>query len=97
MMSAVLRVVRNQSGEHVGHSFYCPGCSCEHHVDLSWQFNGDFTKPTLTPSVLVNGRPEVNGPGMLRCHSFVRDGRLEFLSDCDHALAGSVVDIPESR
>ena len=29
------------------------------------------------------------------CHSFVRDGRVEFLSDCTHALAGKVVDLPE--
>lgn len=30
-----------------------------------------------------------------RCHSFVRDGRIEFLSDCTHALAGQTVDLPE--
>jgi hypothetical protein len=29
------------------------------------------------------------------CHSFVRDGRIEFLSDCTHALAGQTVDLPE--
>lgn len=28
------------------------------------------------------------------CHSFVRDGRIEFLQDCTHALAGQTVDIP---
>jgi hypothetical protein len=26
-----------------------------------------------------------------RCHSFVRDGRIEFLSDCTHALAGQTM------
>lgn len=31
----------------------------------------------------------------VRCHSFVRDGRIEFLSDCTHALAGQTVDLPE--
>ena len=25
------------------------------------------------------------------CHSFVRDGKIEFLSDCTHALAGQTV------
>jgi len=30
-----------------------------------------------------------------RCHSFVRDGRIEFLSDCTHALAGQTVDLPD--
>lgn len=28
------------------------------------------------------------------CHSFVKDGRIEFLSDCTHALAGETVDLP---
>lgn len=29
------------------------------------------------------------------CHSFVREGRIEFLSDCTHVLAGQTVDLPE--
>lgn len=29
-----------------------------------------------------------------RCHSFVRAGRIEFLSDCTHALAGQTVPLP---
>lgn len=28
------------------------------------------------------------------CHSFVTDGRIQFLGDCTHALAGQTVDIP---
>lgn len=28
-----------------------------------------------------------------RCHSFVREGRIEFLSDCTHSLAGQTVDL----
>lgn len=27
------------------------------------------------------------------CHSFVRDGCIEFLGDCTHALAGQTVDL----
>lgn len=30
-----------------------------------------------------------------RCHSFVRDGRIQFLTDCTHALAGQTVDLPD--
>ena len=30
-----------------------------------------------------------------RCHSFVTDGRIQFLRDCSHALAGQTVDLPE--
>jgi hypothetical protein len=29
------------------------------------------------------------------CHSFVIDGRIQFLGDCTHALAGQTVDLPE--
>ncbi len=28
------------------------------------------------------------------CHSFVTDGRIQFLSDCTHALANQTVDLP---
>lgn len=29
------------------------------------------------------------------CHSFVTDGRIQFLSDCTHAMAGQTVDLPD--
>lgn len=32
-----------------------------------------------------------------RCHSFVTDGRIQFLSDSTHALAGQTVDLPPWR
>jgi hypothetical protein len=28
------------------------------------------------------------------CHSFITDGRIQFLGDCTHALAGQTVEIP---
>jgi hypothetical protein len=36
-------------------------------------------------------------PGAIevRCHSFVRAGMIEFLSDCTHELAGKTVPIPD--
>jgi hypothetical protein len=51
-------------------------------------FNGDFDKPTLTPSLLYQGFA-------LRCHSYVTDGRIQYLSDCSHALVGQTIDLPE--
>jgi hypothetical protein len=30
-----------------------------------------------------------------RCHSYVKDGAIEFLGDCSHTLAGQTVEIPE--
>lgn len=29
------------------------------------------------------------------CHSFVTDGKIQFLGDCSHALAGQTVELPE--
>lgn len=29
------------------------------------------------------------------CHSFVTDGKIQFLNDCTHHLAGKTVDLPD--
>lgn len=29
------------------------------------------------------------------CHTFVTDGRIQFLGDCTHALVGQTVDLPD--
>ena len=34
-------------------------------------------------------------PKPLLCHSHVREGRIQFLSDCTHALVGQTVDLPD--
>lgn len=70
--------------------FFCPGCECSHVIDKRWTFNGDLDNPTFSPSLLCN--PD-HAPS--RCHSFLRDGKIEFLSDCFHKLAGQTVEIPE--
>lgn len=30
-----------------------------------------------------------------RCHSYVRDGKIEFLGDCFHDLKNTTVELPE--
>ena len=30
----------------------------------------------------------------VRCHTFVTDGRIQYLSDCTHHLAGQTIDLP---
>lgn len=32
-----------------------------------------------------------------RCHSFVTDGRIQYLTDCTHALAGQTIDLPDIK
>ena len=81
-----------------GFSFYCPGCKCAHTLPVAggyterWGFNGDTVKPTFTPSVLVFH--EKDGQRVTECHSFVTDGRIQFLNDSAHELAGQTVDLP---
>lgn len=74
-----------------------------------WTWNGNAEKPTFTPSILVTGVQPITDeqhavwkrgerlpePRPLRCHSFVTDGRIQFLGDCTHDLAGETVDLPD--
>ena len=53
-----------------------------------WEWDGDLERPTLTPSILQH-QTEVSP----LCHSFLRDGRWQFLGDCTHHLAGQTVDM----
>lgn len=79
--------------------FFCPGCKCGHQVWVngakspsggSWNWNGSMDKPTFSPSILVFA----NDPAR-RCHSYVRDGRIQFLTDSYHELSGATVSLEE--
>lgn len=71
-----------------GWMFWCPGCDFAHGIGPAWTFNGDIERPTIQPSVLVvDGNPA--------CHSFVTDGKIQFLGDSTHQYAGMTVDLPE--
>lgn len=100
--------------------FMCPGCHSNHVVNITgsgnarWSFDGNYERPTLSPSVLVRvghhipGRnsecwcdynrgksPEEIDFECVCCHSFVRNGYIEFLPDCSHGLAGQTVPLPD--
>lgn len=91
-----MTVMSNADGDRV--LWWCPACDCAHAVPVKpgdpngWDFNGDMESPTLAPSVLVYEHkaspPFRDQP---RCHTFIRKGNVEFLSDCSHALAGRTV------
>lgn len=75
---------------HEQHHFYCPGCKMIHAVGLQvHKFNNNLDKPTFDPSILCNWVPE------RVCHSYVKDGNIQFLTDCFHELAGKTVELPE--
>lgn len=93
-----------------GLRFKCPGCGVNHVVNITgakhvrWSFDGNYERPTLSPSVLVNGYLPSDDPSKFddplqdvpfTCHSFVRNGYIEFLTDCTHQLAGQTVALPD--
>lgn len=75
------------------------------HPGPKWTWNGSLETPTFGPSILVRSTanepiadPSVPGGQRLVpsvCHSFVIDGRIQFLSDCTHSKAGQTVDLGE--
>lgn len=96
--------------------FYCPGCQYHHGVSSAWGFNGDFDKPTFSPSILVKStkmteKGEADYEAWLAagcpktgevfdhvptvCHSFVTDGKIQYLSDCTHELAGQTIELED--
>lgn len=84
--------------QHYAWLWWCPACGAPHQCDKRWTFDGNMERPTFAPSVLVTadwtheakrrGSPD-------RCHTFVRAGQIQFLSDCTHKLAGQTVDLPD--
>lgn len=81
--------------------FDCPGCEFAHSFRVEgpddgrplWTWNGDLVRATFSPSLLCR-YPWGEQQEQRVCHSFVRDGRIQFLNDCTHALAGQTVDVP---
>lgn len=86
--------------DHESYNFFCPGCQHEHRYivkwgskhgrkDPTWTFNGNMESPTFHPSLLYNRAG--GNPTVPICHIFIKDGMIQFLSDCSHKLAGQTV------
>lgn len=95
-------------GERGSVTFWCPGCDGAHAIQHGkgqghrWGWNGSRERPTFTPSVKVTWPANPNASEEFKewrteriCHSFVTDGRIQFLSDCTHELSGKIVDLPD--
>ena len=79
---------------------YGPAGFIEIPRDGRWQFNGDYRRPTFTPSVNETwgkrGQSTADfkaDPNPRRSHLHIRDGRVEYLSDCTHPYAGTTHDL----
>lgn len=85
---------------------------------MLWGFNGDYDKPTITPSILVRSGHFINGhkgdcwctyyqnhPYVTQnnkykcgiCHSFIADGKIQYLSDCTHNFTGQTIELEEDE
>lgn len=85
-----------------GYIHYCPGCDSSHHFVTEsdghpvWQFDGNLERPTFSPSMRIYDMAiEGRRPERTRCHYFLRDGQIQFLGDCAHALADQTVPLPD--
>ena len=82
-------------------AFNCPGCEYPHVIAVSmlgggpgiWTWDGDPEKPTVRPSLLCSTPGDTeDGIAPTRCHLDLVAGKIQFLGDCAHALAGQTVD-----
>jgi uncharacterized protein DUF6527 len=95
-MGIKLKRVYEYEGQVV-YAFRCLGCNEEHQVRLegpyAWKWNGSLESPTIRNSILVNGSK--SNPTAEICHSFVTDGKIEYLGDCSHNLKGQTIELPD--
>lgn len=107
-MGRKLWTANHNDPEHEEYMFICPGCKTGHRYVVkwgqkeiedmkrlgygtpTWQFNGDLESPTFTPSLLYH-KSDVQP----LCHIYMTNGKIQFLSDCTHELAGQTVDLAD--
>ena len=75
----------------------------EGYTGPTWTFNGNLEKPTFSTSLLVNWvycewdqitkMPIPETRKNMVCHTFITDGKIQFLSDCTHEFAGQTIDL----
>ena len=100
MIKKIEPVVRGENETVIGYMYECPGCKFSHVVyteernslGAKWSFDGNIENPTFSPSIkcTYNYGPKYKEAV---CHHFIRNGKIEFLNDCTHELAGKTVDM----
>lgn len=104
-MARLSPMLRSLQGGRV--AFWCPGCERVHSVGVAapapviWEWDGNADHPTFSPSLKVTypANPDADDAhaewrAERICHSFIRDGKIQFLPDSTHALSGETVTIP---
>jgi hypothetical protein len=101
-MKTVLIPIDDHGLKYKALAFICPACKENEGTGLhilsvnseekkpSWNWDGFIETPTLEPSILTRG-----ADGFV-CHSYLRDGKFEFLSDCTHSMVNMKnVELPD--
>ncbi len=106
-MAQLSSILRSFEGGRL--AFRCPGCKEIHQINVGngpgprWTYNQNPDRPTFMPSILVTWSEPSDVPEefddtskdkQLRCHSYVTDGQIQFLSDCTHDLVNQTVPLP---
>lgn len=89
-----------QKGKSINGEYYfqCPGCKNLHGINSrDWNFNNNLESPTFYPSYLIgrHSSPTARDFAINRCHSYITDGKIQFLTDCHHDLAGQTVPLKD--
>ena len=80
--------------------WFCPGCKVLHPIYLDipgrvgpkWNWNGSLENPTFSPSFLTQWKQrDVDHV----CHTFIREGKVQYLGDCTHELKNTTIDLPD--
>lgn len=91
-------------GKLIGYHFECPPCKRIHVFYTGpnqWVFNGNFEKPSFTPSlrnfIPAHVDPDTGEkvPEKTTCHLHVTDGEIRYCGDCPHELAGKTIPMVE--
>ena len=92
----------------IGYGFmhWCPACGDQHlfytqvktKSGALWSFDNNFEQPTFTPSMVIT-YPAVKWNDKefpeRRCHYILRHGKIVYLGDSTHHLAGRTIDLPD--
>lgn len=103
-MKSMIRHIDDHGIHYDALAFICPGCVGDdtrkstglhmlavntNKTSPAWTWDGNLEAPTISPSILTgHGSP-------FRCHSFLKAGVFEFLTDSTHDLSGQFVPIPD--
>lgn len=74
---------------------YCEGCKQNHYADERWRFNYNYEEPSFSPSIKVEIGHHPKPSDI--CHSFVKDGKIQYLNDCTHHLAGQTIELLDEK